>query len=101
MGMILRIASSRIVGQGDIVGRSGYFSLNLSANSVMRGRLDARRTLKSLVADLRLIFNERKDYSFLDVFSLSNPNRLHNSGSFLIRSISSLMMACASDLIWS
>ncbi|WP_417012022.1 hypothetical protein, partial [Bacteroides sp.] len=46
--------SSRIVGQGDIVGRSGYFSLNLSANSVMRGRLDARRTLKSLVADLRL-----------------------------------------------
>ena len=58
MGMILRIASSRIVGQGDIVGRSGYFSLNLSANSVMRGRLDARRTLKSLVADLR-------HYSFL------------------------------------
>ena len=56
MGMILRIASSRIVGQGDIVGRSGYFSLNLSANSVMRGRLDARRTLKSLVADLRLFF---------------------------------------------
>lgn len=55
MGMILRIASSRIVGQGDIVGRSGYFSLNLSANSVMRGRLDARRTLKSLVADLRMI----------------------------------------------
>ena len=57
MGMILRIASSRIVGQGDIVGRSGYFSLNLSANSVMRGRLDARRTLKSLVADLRLDIN--------------------------------------------
>ena len=56
MGMILRIASSRIVGQGDIVGRSGYFSLNLSANSVMRGRLDARRTLKSLVADLRSIY---------------------------------------------
>ena len=56
MGMILRIASSRIVGQGDIVGRSGYFSLYLSANSVMRGRLDARRTLKSLVADLRLYF---------------------------------------------
>lgn len=57
MGMILRIASSRIVGQGDIVGRSGYFSLNLSANSVMRGRLDARRTLKSLVADLRITRN--------------------------------------------
>ena len=60
MGMILRIASSRIVGQGDIVGRSGYFSLNLSANSVMRGRLDARRTLKSLVADLR--FNTKMCY---------------------------------------
>ena len=56
MGIILRIASSRIVGQGDIVGRSGYFSLNLSANSVMRGRLDARRTLKSLVADLRIVY---------------------------------------------
>ena len=55
MGMILRIASSRIVGQGDIVGRSGYFSLNLTANSVMRGRLDASRTLKSLVADLRVM----------------------------------------------
>ena len=60
MGMILRIASSRIVGQGDIVGRSGYFSLNLSANSVMRGRLDARRTLKSLVADLRLLISVAK-----------------------------------------
>ena len=63
MGMILRIASSRIVGQGDIVGRSGYFSLNLSANSVMRGRLDARRTLKSLVADLRVeIYRKLMDY---------------------------------------
>ena len=60
MGMILRIASSRIVGQGDIVGRSGYFSLNLSANSVMRGRLDARRTLKSLVADLRSFYSANK-----------------------------------------
>lgn len=64
MGMILRIASSRIVGQGDIVGRSGYFSLNLSANSVMRGRLDARRTLKSLVADLRLNRNKGKHKSY-------------------------------------
>lgn len=62
MGMILRIASSRIVGQGDIVGRSGYFSLNLSANSVMRGRLDARRTLKSLVADLRLKLMETTNH---------------------------------------
>ena len=68
MGMILRIASSRIVGQGDIVGRSGYFSLNLSANSVMRGRLDARRTLKSLVADLRIIYcywNQDGKYTFV------------------------------------
>ena len=68
MGMILRIASSRIVGQGDIVGRSGYFSLNLSANSVMRGRLDARRTLKSLVADLRI--NTKKWIYFLLVLIL-------------------------------
>ena len=62
MGMILRIASSRIVGQGDIVGRSGYFSLNLSANSVMRGRLDARRTLKSLVADLRMFLVRDRNF---------------------------------------
>ena len=69
MGMILRIASSRIVGQGDIVGRSGYFSLNLSANSVMRGRLDARRTLKSLVADLRFFnFGIKFAFVFLKYF---------------------------------
>ena len=76
MGMILRIASSRIVGQGDIVGRSGYFSLNLSANSVMRGRLDARRTLKSLVADLRVdacAFQDGHiDYDELDAFFTVN-----------------------------
>ena len=53
MGMILRIASSRIVGQGDVVGRSGCFSLNLF-NSVMRGHVHAIRTLKGLVADLRI-----------------------------------------------
>ena len=76
MGMILRIASSRIVGQGDIVGRSGYFSLNLSANSVMRGRLDARRTLKSLVADLRYIKNEIAipKYFFMAVLFRSGDN---------------------------
>ena len=68
MGMILRIASSRIVGQGDIVGRSGYFSLNLSANSVMRGRLDARRTLKSLVADLRLYIRVRPNFKIIQIF---------------------------------
>ena len=76
MGMILRIASSRIVGQGDIVGRSGYFSLNLSANSVMRGRLDARRTLKSLVADLRITMNSDKNAYFLslpEITELSVP----------------------------
>ena len=65
MGMRLRMASIRIVGQGDSVGRSGYFSLNLSANSVMRGRLDARRTLKSLVADLRVIKNNLFRYKDL------------------------------------
>ena len=68
MGMILRIASSRIVGQGDIVGRSGYFSLNLSANSGMRGRLDARRTLKSLVADLRFIKTTERTFFFHVLF---------------------------------
>ena len=80
MGMILRIASSRIVGQGDIVGRSGYFSLNLSANSVMRGRLDARRTLKSLVADLR--FNKTFASGFLyqtAVFSVRYFNSTEHS----------------------
>ncbi|MCG0151248.1 hypothetical protein L4X54_14650, partial [Phocaeicola vulgatus] len=56
------------VGQGDIVGRSGYFSLNLSANSVMRGRLDARRTLKSLVADLRF-FRPISLYPFISAIA--------------------------------
>ena len=51
--VILRIVLSRIVGLGDIEGCSRYFCLNLSDNSVMRGRLDARRTLKDFVADLR------------------------------------------------
>ena len=73
MGMILRIASSRIVGQGDIVGRSGYFSLNLSANSVMRGRLDARRTLKSLVADLRLISKRHKS-PIINLYEIPVPD---------------------------
>ena len=81
MGMILRIASSRIVGQGDIVGRSGYFSLNLSANSVMRGRLDARRTLKSLVADLRLpsflLFKKQQ------IFHLPSPLDARNYLAFI------------------
>ena len=36
-----------------IVGKSGCFGLNLSDNSVMRGRVHARRTLKGLVANLR------------------------------------------------
>ena len=40
-------------GEWDIVGRSRYFCLNLSANSVMRGRVYAIRTLKGFVADLR------------------------------------------------
>ena len=79
MGMILRIALSRIVGQGHIVGRSRYFSLNLSANSVMRGRLDARRTLKSLVADLRFTYEEFRSKtrlgtdSFFSKFNLELP----------------------------
>ena len=54
MGMILCIAPSHIVGYGDIVDRSGGFKFKLSANSVMRGRVNAIRTFKGLVADLRL-----------------------------------------------
>ena len=41
-------------GVRDIVGRSGCFKFKLSANSVMRGRVNAIRTFKGLVADLRL-----------------------------------------------
>ena len=80
MGMILRIASSRIVGQGDIVGRSGYFSLNLSANSVMRGRLDARRTLKSLVADLRINKKRSRFYYELEPFLVLHIKRAVRTG---------------------
>ncbi|WP_418849549.1 hypothetical protein, partial [Phocaeicola sp.] len=59
----------------DVVGRSGCFCLNLSDNSVMRGRVHARRTLKGLVADLRQVrkykeltvnvrwYEERANYS--------------------------------------
>ena len=53
MGMILRIASSRIVGKGDMVGRKQVFLFKSFANSVMRGCVHERRTLKGLVADLR------------------------------------------------
>ena len=55
MSMILRIVSSHIVWSGNVVIRSGCFSRNLSDNSVMSGRVHARRTLKGLVADLRII----------------------------------------------
>ena len=47
--------SSRIVGLGDIVGRKWVFQLKSSANLVLRGCVHARRTLKGLVADLRII----------------------------------------------
>lgn len=103
MGMILRIASSRIVGQGDIVGRSGYFSLNLSANSVMRGRLDARRTLKSLVADLRIFRNSLTKWFlfFLSVVWPSDdskrPERMMALNSLRSRRNSLLFSSEASD----
>ena len=35
----------------------------LRANSVMRGRFDARRTLKNLVADLRYFYNRNELYA--------------------------------------
>ena len=60
-------ASSHIVGYGDIVGRSGGFKFKLSANSVMRGRVNAIRTFKGLVADLRkIILQYRKILSMLN-----------------------------------
>ena len=79
MGMILCIAPSHIVGYGDIVDRSGGFKFKLSANSVMRGRVNAIRTFKSLVADLRFIFLSIKllcrfkdqGYAFFFTISLS------------------------------
>ena len=37
------------------MGRSGCFGLNLSDNSVMRGRVHGSRTMKDLVADLRFL----------------------------------------------
>ncbi len=45
-------------GVRDIVGRSGCFKFKLSANSVMRGRVNAIRTFKGLVADLREYSNK-------------------------------------------
>ena len=103
MGMILRIASSRIVGQGDIVGRSGYFSLNLSANSVMRGRLDARRTLKSLVADLRLSMklthmnspwtNQLNAVNGRAQLVPINPNKVYEDGTMWYNDVSNVMVA--------
>ncbi len=50
-------------GVRDIVGRSGCFKFKLSANSVMRGRVNAIRTFKGLVADLRL-YIVVTEYSF-------------------------------------
>ena len=50
----MHIVSSRIVGEGNVEGKSGCFGLNLSDNSVMRGRVHAIRTLKGLVADMRV-----------------------------------------------
>ena len=70
MGMILCIASSHIVGQGDIVGRSGCFKFKLSANSVMRGRVNAIRTFKGLVADLRKIILQ-----YSKILSMLNYNK--------------------------
>ena len=43
-----------------IIGRFRCFCLNLSDNSVMRGCVHAKRTLKGLVADLRDNKNEKR-----------------------------------------
>ena len=95
MGMILRIASSRIVGQGDIVGRSGYFSLNLSANSVMRGRLDARRTLKSLVADLRQKLNAALMRTTGSVYNVMGGSFDSSKGEFRLCGVTAGVGGCS------
>ena len=41
---IVYCLKSHCGGKGDIVGRSGCFKFKLSANSVMRGRVNAIRT---------------------------------------------------------
>ena len=58
------------------MGRSGYFSLNLSANSVMRGRLDTRRTLKSLVADLRSLPLPDRNFHSVRAFAKTGRHEL-------------------------
>ena len=40
------------------------FRLNLSDNSVMRGRVHAKRTLKGLVADLRIKKNGKESIGY-------------------------------------
>ena len=40
------------------------FRLNLSANSAMRGRVHAKRTLKGLVADLRIKKNGKESIGY-------------------------------------
>ena len=63
----MHIVSRRIVGEGNVEGKSGCFSLKLSDNSVMRGRVHARRTLKGLVADLRVIERAMLIFSYFQV----------------------------------
>ena len=53
LGIILRIASSHIVGVRGYCRQKWCFKFKLSANSVMRGCVNAIRMLKGLVADLR------------------------------------------------
>ncbi|MBS6911701.1 MAG: hypothetical protein KH188_03780, partial [Prevotella sp.] len=56
----------------------GCISLNLSDNSVMRGRVHARRTLKGLVADLRLTSSDVSGgvHAFLIWKNVSSQNIL-------------------------
>ena len=94
MGMILCIASSHIVGEGDIVGRSGCFKFKLSANSVMRGRVNAIRTFKGLVADLRLTYyfmNRRYRNLLICLFSILLLGTYHSTLYWLDRPRTSLV----------
>ena len=60
---IIRLLMSKGMLWAEVV----YSSLNLSDNSVRRGRVHARRTLKGLVADLRVIERAMLVFSYFQV----------------------------------
>ena len=55
MSMTLRICLKSHCGVRGVVGKSGYFSLNLSANSVMRGCVHAGKDVERLSCGFEVI----------------------------------------------